>query len=92
MSDYLALINVNGLGSWARGPDKEQTIKRVIGMFHGDFKSILKPESKKPKIKIKVYDLANYDQVWWDEYGLYDGDDKHIDAKAEIIEHTYSSW
>lgn len=94
MSDYLAMINTNGIGSWSRGPDREKVIRSLVGRFHGDWRSLFKPKSPRAKVtvKIKLYDIEGHDQVWWDEYVLYGEDDEPLDIKPEIIEHTYKSW
>lgn len=91
MSDYLAIIQANGIGSWSRDWERAQAISNVVRMFKADWKSILKPKDKKPKVTVLVYDIEGYDEVTWDDCNMY-GDGKKLDIVPEKIEHTYDSW
>jgi len=83
--DYLAVITVNGVGSWARDPDKETAIKRVVKLFKSDFKTYFKLEKGK-KITIDVLDVTGQDTVWWDDRCFYNKDDKPFDGPVERVQ------
>jgi hypothetical protein len=91
MSDYLAIINTNGVGSWARGDNKQRTIENVIRMFRSDFKTILKPKEDKATVTVLVYDVEGYSEVCWDDMGM-SGDGKKLDLVPEKVQHTYNKW
>ena len=91
MSDYLAIITANHLTSWSRDWERAQAISNVIKAFRSDWKSILTPKEKKPKVTVWVYDIEGYDEVTWDDCNMY-GDGKKLDIKAELIEHIYDKW
>jgi hypothetical protein len=87
-SDYLAVISIaGGAGSWARDPDREKAIKRVIGIFKSDFKSIIKI-AKGTKIKIDLLDVTGHNDVWWDSRGYWIGE-QPLHCPIERLEHTY---
>lgn len=86
-SDYLAVISVSGIGSWARFPDKEKAISSVIRLFKQDFKSCFKMEKGK-QINIDVLDVTGHDTVWWDDRCFYTKDDKPFDGPVERIQRT----
>jgi hypothetical protein len=71
--DYLAVIDVSGVGSWARGPDKAKTIKDVVRIFKQDFKShfVLK---KGTTLHIDVLDVTGHDKIRWDCRGFWNDD------------------
>ena len=92
MSDYLAIINAGGgIGSWARGADKQTTIDNVIRIFRADWKTILKPQTKTPQVTVVVYDVEGYDSVAWDDRALWSGK-KQIEPPFELVEHIYPRW
>jgi hypothetical protein len=68
--DYLAVISVSGAGSWARGPDKEKQIKRVLRLFKQDFKNYFKLEKGK-EVHIDVLDVTDHETVTWDDFGFH---------------------
>lgn len=87
--DYLAVINVMGTGSWARGPDKEKAVKDVIRIFKRDFKTyfVLK---KGTKLHIDLLDVTGHDNVTWDETGYWSNDKggKPFEPTIERIVHV----
>lgn len=85
--DYLAVITVSGAGSWARGSDKEKTIKSVIRLFRHDFKTYFKLEKGKT-VTIDLLDVTGHDKVWWDDRCFYTKDDKPFDGPVERVQRT----
>ncbi len=85
--DYLAVITVNGVGSWVRDHDKETAIKRVVRLFKQDFKNYFKLEKGKT-INIDVLDVTSHDTVWWDDRCFYTKGDKPFDGPVERIQRT----
>lgn len=72
--EYVALITgPYGSGSWARGKDKEEQIRRACRIFTSDWKSLFQLK-KGGKYKVNVYDVTDYDTVWFDGAGAYSGD------------------
>lgn len=88
LGDYLAVITVNGVGSWARDPDKAKAIKNVVRRFRADFKSYFKLP-KGTEINIDVLDVSGHDQVWWDDRCFYTKDDKPFTGPVEVVKHTF---
>jgi len=85
--DYLAVITVNGVGSWARETDREKAIKNAIRRFKADFNTYFKLEKGKV-INIDVLDVTGQDTVWWDDRCFYTKNDKPFDGPVERIERT----
>lgn len=83
--DYLALILCSGMGTYWRCKDRDEAIKRCAKLFKSDFKSILKIGKT---VKVNVYDVTGYDEVWWDDRGLWSRK-KQIDVPWEIVDYTY---
>jgi len=86
--DYLAVINVSGAGSWARGPDKEKAIRSVVRLFRRDFKNyfVLK---KGTKVNIDVLDVTGHDKIRWDDFGYWNADiNKKFVGPVEQVERT----
>ena len=94
MGDYLAMINTNGIGIWARSDSKDRAVKNLVRIFHADWKKLLKPKdgAKSVTVKIKVYDVEGHEEVWWDDLGIYGNGDEPLGRVPEIVEHTYTKW
>jgi hypothetical protein len=85
--DYLAVIDVMGVGSWARDPDKEKAIKNVVRLFKQDFKTYFKlPKGK--VINIDVLDVTGHGTVTWDSAGFYTKDETPFVGPVERIKRT----
>lgn len=86
-SDYLAVITVCGVGSWARDPDREKAIKSVVRTFKRDFKNYFDLK-KGSKLTIDVLNVTGHDKVWWDDRCFFTKDDKPFDGPVERVSHT----
>lgn len=89
MSDYLAIVSHSyGGGSWARGKDKDDTVKRAARIFRSDWKSIFDIK-KGSTVTVNLYDVDGSDEVTWDYQGVRgDNPDKPIVKIGEVV-HTY---
>lgn len=93
--DYLAVItNQFGGGSWARGADRADAIKRAARFYKKDWSHLFKVGKKGQVIKVNVIDVTGYDQIEWDDRGFWRTDPETkkliaLDRKVDIVEHTY---
>jgi len=83
--DYLAVINVMGVGSWFRGPDREKAIKNVVRTFKRDFKNYFKLERGKP-VTINVVEITGTGsgKVSWDDFGFHTHDKETLIAVETV--------
>ena len=86
-TDYLAVINVSGAGSWARDPDREKAINSVIRLFRRDFINYYKLK-KGMKVAIDVLNVTGHDKVWWDDCNFYTKNDEPFNGPVERIQRT----
>ena len=84
--DYLAVLTVNGVGSWGRDKDKDKAVKTAVRIFKLDFKSVFKLTPGK-KLKVDVLDVTGHDTVTWDATGFYTKSEKLL-PRPEVIEVT----
>lgn len=88
--DYLAVITTAyGGGSYARGPDRVDTIKRAAKLYKQDWKHLLKIGKT---VKVNVIDVTGHDEVSWDDRGFYIADEETIvrlDTPVEVVEYIY---
>ena len=86
--DYLAIVNLMaGAGSFARGPDRDDVLKRVKRILKQDWKSLYKFK-KGTVIKANLIDVNGGDQVTWGFDGIY-VDGKPFEGKVELVEIVY---
>lgn len=85
--DWLVIVNLMaGSGSWARGSDREATIKRAKAITKADWKSLFSFK-KGTVIKANVLDVTGYDHVVWGDSVTVDG--KPYKGKIEMVELVY---
>ena len=86
--DFLAVIDVMGVGSWARGPDREKAIKDVVRLFKRDFKTYFKlPKGKVVAINVVAITGTGNGNVHWDACGFHTEDKETIIA-VETVKYT----
>lgn len=73
--DYIAVILIGAGSSYARGPDRDDCLKRVTRIAFSDWKSLYDLSGK--EATANVVDVTGYDKVWWDARGF------HVDADPE---------
>jgi hypothetical protein len=87
-SDYLAVITVSGVGSWARDPNRERAIKDVVRLFKRDFKSYFKlPRGKEINIDVVSITGNGSGKVSWDDFGFHTHDKETLIA-VETVQRT----
>ena len=87
-TDYLAVITVSGVGSWARDPDREKAIKNVVRLFKSDFKSYFKlPKGKEVTIDVVSITGNGSGKVSWDDFGFHTHD-KETEIAVETVKRT----
>jgi len=84
---WLAVITVNGSGSWARHDNKAQAVKNVCRQFKADFGRYY--DLKEKPVRVVIVDHTDHEQIWWDETGFYAEGSKERLPIAQIIEHAY---
>ena len=67
--DWLAYIPMGCGGTWARGKDREATIRRCVRMCRSDWGSLYKLAGA--KVDILVADVRGHDQVRFDPSGIW---------------------
>jgi hypothetical protein len=94
--DWLAFINVSGGGgSWARGADRQDTIRRCLRIFKSDWSGLL--ELAGAEVTVIVADVTGHDQVRFDDGGVWvEPFDKHSAARnwldrdrIDVVSHIY---
>jgi hypothetical protein len=87
--DYLAFINNQyGGGSWARGKDRDDTIKRAALIFRSDWKHLFViPET----IRVAVGEVTGHDEViFGDHIGIKDAKtNEDLSERVEVVEFKY---
>lgn len=87
--DYLAFINTPyGGGSWARGEDRDDTIKRAALIFRSDWKHLFQiPET----IRVAIGDVTGHDEViFGDSIGIKDRKtNEDLSERVEVVEFKY---
>ncbi len=79
--DFLALVMIGAGSSYARGPDKDDCVKRCASIAHSDWGSLYDMDGK--ELTINVFDVTGYDKLWWDSRGVHIADDPKYDATLE---------
>jgi len=88
--DYLAVIsNGCGIGSWARGPDKADTIANVTRRYYYDWRKLIKGGLDGKDAIVNVIDVTGHDAVSWDSQGFWGNGGSRIDRPIEQVKHTY---
>jgi hypothetical protein len=87
--DWLAIILIGAGSSFARGPDREDTIRRVVSICASDWGGLF-DLSEKP-VSVNVYDVTGFEKVWWDHAGVHTADDPKDDAELphEVVQRTF---
>jgi hypothetical protein len=68
---------------WGRSPDKEKAIKNCLHAYKQDAGTIFKI-AKGDEVVVNVVDVSPHNQVWWDNRGVWVGEEK-LDRKIEQI-------
>lgn len=80
--DWLAIVLVGvGGSSYARGPDKFDTMKRVERICQSDWGSMIKPGTH--KVTAYVYDVSGRSKLWWDTRGVFSDEDEALGPVPE---------
>jgi hypothetical protein len=82
MADFLAVALIGAGSSYARGPNKEDTILRCKHFVESDWKTLYHLDGQ--PCKINVIDVEGYDKVWWDARGFHTSEDTLTDAKLDV--------
>jgi len=80
--DWLAIILIGAGSSYARGPDREDTISRCGKIAVSDWSTLYDLAGK--ETTVNVVDVTGHDEVWWDSRGVWSGD-KLIEASVEQV-------
>lgn len=96
--DWLAYIPMGAGGTWARGEDREDTIRRAVKMCRSDWGGLYQFSGE--EIDILVADVRGHDHVRFDPNGVWtvaeDSDGNSPAARTyldqslvEVVTHTY---
>ncbi|USM11507.1 hypothetical protein vBCbaSRXM_62 [Citromicrobium phage vB_CbaS-RXM] len=80
--DYLAIILVGAGSSYARGPDKEDVVKRVMKIVFSDWKSLF--DLKGQTVSVNLYDVTGHDDVYWEARGVFAAPDHTPIERLEL--------
>jgi hypothetical protein len=96
LKDYLVVItNYLGGGSWARGKDRADTIKRAANFYKRDWKDYFPKIGKKgTPVTVNVIDVTGLDTVEWDDRGFWVPDPETkklnpLDRKVDVEQYVY---
>lgn len=67
--DWLAYIPMGCGGTWARGKDRKDTIKRCVRLCRSDWGSLYKLDGE--QVDILVADVRGHDHVCFDPTGIW---------------------
>lgn len=86
MSNYLAVIRHNGIGSWARCAERKDAITSVTRIFQLDWSKFLGLK-RGQEIQAQVINVQDYDDIsWGDQYWFANRDGTKGTIPAEMIE------
>lgn len=93
--DFLAVVlNAYGGGSFARGKDRAETIKRAAHIYKSDWKHLFKNIGKKGSpLVVNVVDCTGFDLgIEFGESGFYEvaKDGKRSPLSREVVVETYT--
>lgn len=74
--DFLAIIMVGAGSSYARGPDREDCIRRVKHFAVSDWKTLFDLKGK--EATVNVVEVTGHESVWWDSRGV------HVEGKPDV--------
>lgn len=74
--DFLAIIMIGAGSSYARGPDREDCIKRVKRIAVSDWGSIFKLKGE--EATVNVVEVTGHESVWLDSRGV------HVEGKPDL--------
>lgn len=67
--DWLAYIPMGAGGTWARGKDRQDTIRRCTRMCRSDWGSLYRLDGE--EVDILVADVRGHDHVRFDQSGIW---------------------
>ena len=67
--DWLAHIPIGAGGTWARGEDREETIRRCLRMCKSDWSSLYDLTGQ--EVSVIVGDVTGYDEIHFDSTGIF---------------------
>jgi hypothetical protein len=88
--DWLAWIDcAAGGGSWARGADRADTIRRCLRLFKADWSSLY--DLGGAEVVVNVVDVTGHDRVTFGGRGVFIGNygDVRLDRTIEQVRHVY---
>ena len=87
--DWLAIVMIGAGSSYARGPDREDTIERVLRLAASDWGGLY--DLSDQPVSVNVYDVTGFEKVWWDSRGVHTADDPKDDAELpyELVERKF---
>jgi hypothetical protein len=87
--DWLAIILIGAGSSYARGPDREDTIDRVVRIAASDWGGLYDLSEK--EAVVNVYVVTGFDSVWWDTRGVHTAERPEDDADLphEVVRRTF---
>lgn len=86
--DFLAIILIGMGSSYARGPDKDDQIERVVKIAFSDWSSLYDLAGK--EVSVNVYEIPDgIDSVWWDERGVFAEGRKEPLERLELVKREF---
>ena len=80
--DFLAIMMIGAGSSYARGPDRQDTIDRCAKIAVSDWGSLYDMSGK--ETTINVVDVTGYEKIWWDSRGVHTAEDPKDDAVLPV--------
>lgn len=87
--DWLAIILIGCGSSFARGPDRQDCIDRVVRMAVSDWSSLFDLAGK--EAVVNVYDVTGRSEVWWEARGVFSKEDAELGPvpQGEVVRTTF---
>jgi hypothetical protein len=86
--DFLAIVTNGVSGSWARGADKTDTVKRAAMLYRDDHSHLFKIK-KGATTTVNVVDVTGHKRVEWNDLGVFVADGIKVDFPVERVPFTY---
>lgn len=86
-NEWLAIIKVGDISSWARGADLDEQVARVCRLFKSDWKRLYRLKKGTP-VKVIVVDAVDHEVISWGDDGILDCKTKEKLKPHCVIEAT----
>lgn len=87
--EFLAIIMIGMGSSFARGPDRDDTIRRVVSIAFSDWRTLFDLSEK--EVSVNVYDVTGRTSIWWDAQGVHSSEDEALGPipPGEVVTRTF---